>query len=269
MARQEHKHDPQTPLIKRIQKLQANARYREKAGVFVVEGLPILEVAIGQQGAIESIVFCPGLFPSRSQRAVVDAQRLRGVPCNEVSESDFRAISERNNPDGLIALCRTTWRELLQLPVRAADLFVALVGVSDPGNLGTILRTMDAVKAAGLILVGESTNPFHPRTIRASRGTIFTVPMCYCDGMDTVFGWAASNGVQTMATSARADRSFWDTQWPSPLLCIFGNEHVGLDEDVKARADLRVFIPMVGKASSLNLSVAVSVLLYERLRVTH
>ena len=266
MTEQEPIRSSHNPLIRRIRKLQTNARFRKKDGAFVAEGVAIVLTAISRQAGIETIVFCGELLTDREGQAVVADQRLRGVPCIEASESVFRTISERNNPDGLIAVCKTTWRNLSELTMSPSDVFVALVRVSDPGNLGTILRTMDAVQAAGLILVGESTHPFHPRTVRASRGTIFTVPLCYSDDMNAVFDWAIAHQVQTVATSARARCSFWDANYQSPLLCIFGNEHTGLDDDVKGRADQQVSIPVTGATSSLNLPVAAGLFLYERLR---
>ena len=126
---------------------------------------------------------------------------------------------------------------------------------------------MDSAQAAALILVRESTNPFHPRTVRASRGTVFTIPLCYAPNMETVFDWAKTHSVHTIATSAKADRSFWDATYQLPVLCIFGNENRGLDAATMKTADQLVAIPIEGTTSSLNVSVAVSLILYELRRI--
>ena len=254
------------PLVKRIRRLQRKARARQKEEAFFVEGVPITLRAIESQAPVEAILFCESFLTDDRAATTLAQRRATGVSCIAVSEDVFRGISQRNNPDGLAAICRTTWHDLDRLTAGSSSVFVAAVEVSDPGNLGTILRTMDSVGANGLILVGQCTNPFHPRTARASRGAVFTVPMCHCPEMETVFRWARAHHVHTVATSARAERSFRKVAYPLPILCIFGNEHRGLDDATIGTADQSVTIPMKGTGSSLNLSVAVGVVLYELAR---
>ena len=255
------------PLIARVRRLQENARYRQKEQAFFAEGVPIVSTAIANRASMETLMYSDELLTDAEGRVALARQQTEGVCCVAVSEKVFRAVSQRNNPDGLAAVCRTMWHDLDGLAVRPSDVFVAAESVSDPGNLGTILRTMDATGAAGLILVGHGANPFHPRTVRASRGTLFTVPMCHVLDMEAVFKWAHVHDVQSIATSAHAERSFWATTYPFPVLCIFGNENRGLDAATMKAADRLVTIPMVGTASSLNISVSVSLVLYELTRV--
>ena len=251
------------PLVKRIRRLQEKTRTRQKEQAFFVEGVPITRKAVDSHSSIETIVFCDALLTDQAGRAALAQQRALGIPCVAASEDVFRRLSQRNNPDGFGAICRTTWRELDSLPVGPLDVFVAMDCLSDPGNLGTVLRTMDSVRGAGLILTGESTNPFHPRTVRASRGTVFTVPLCHAPDVEAVFHWARSRQVHTIATSANADHSFWDVPSQLPVLYVFGNENRGLAAAAMEAADQLVTIPMRGSMSSLNVAVAVSVVLYE------
>ena len=255
------------PLVARVRRLQEKARYRQKEQAFFAEGVPIVSMAIANRASIETLIYSDELLIDAEGRVALGRQQAEGVCCVAVSEKVFRAISQRNNPDGLAAVCRTMWRDLGDLAVRPSDVFVAAESVSDPGNLGTILRTMDATGAAGLILCGQSANPFHPRTVRASRGTLFTVPMCHVADMETVFKWAHTHDVQSIATSAHGERPFWGATYPLPVLCIFGNENRGLDAATMDAADQLVTIPMAGAASSLNISVAVSLVLYELTRI--
>ena len=251
------------PLVKRIRRLQQETRARQKEKAFFAEGVPITSKAFENDAPIETVVYCDPLLTSAEGRVALAQQKARGVPCIALSESVFRKVSQRNNPDGLGVICRTNWVDLENLTPKPSDVFVATEDLSDPGNLGTILRTMDAVRAAALILVRESTQPFHPRTVRASRGTLFTVPVCHSPGMETVFDWARSHDIRTIATSANADQSFWDAAYTLPVLLVFGNENRGLDDQSVEAADHLVTVPMQGTNSSLNLSVAVSLVLYE------
>ncbi len=251
------------PVVKRLRRLQGRTRARQKEKAFFVEGVPITLKAFDSKVSVETIVFSDVLLTEQRGRMALAQQRTRGTPCIAVSERVFRDLSQRNNPDGLGAICKTTWEDLDSLAARSSDVFVATECLSDPGNLGTILRTMDSVKSAGLILVGQSTNPFHPRTVRASRGAIFTVPLVHSPDIETVFNWASAHHVHTIATSAKTTRPFWDATYKFPILCIFGNENRGLEADTIKAADQLVTIPMGGTASSLNVAVAVSLLLYE------
>lgn len=251
------------PLVKRIRKLQEKTRARQREKAFFVEGVPITLKAFETQAPIETIVFSDVLLTDRRGRIALIQQKERGISCIAVSERVFRNLSQRNNPDGLGAICQTAWHDLDNLVVSPSSVFIGVECLSDPGNLGTILRTMDSTQSAGLILVGQSTNPFHPRTVRASRGTVFTVPLFHSPDMETVLNWASSQGVHTIATSAKATHSFWNTTYQFPALCIFGNENRGLDTSTMETADQLVTIPMDGTGSSLNLAVTVSLILYE------
>ncbi len=255
------------PLVRRIKRLQENSRYRRKQAAFVVEGIGGIRSAVRYDASFETIVFCKALLKDKDGQVLLAEQRSRGCSCIAMAENVYREISQRNNPDGLAAVCKTMWWDLDAFRVGRGDVFVCLVDISDPGNLGTILRTMDAVGAAGVVLVGKSSDPFHPRTVRASKGTIFTVPMCYVDDIAAVFDWAHANGIQVVATSARAGATFREDVYRLPTICVLGNEHRGLDREVMDNADQLVTIPMEGTVSSLNVSVAASLVLYEVKRV--
>jgi TrmH family RNA methyltransferase len=169
----------------------------------------------------------------------------------------------RDNPFGLGAIIKFNLTPLEELAVESRDIFVALIGVSEPGNLGTILRTIDACGASGLILVGQTVDPFHPTAVKASMGALFSVPISLMAESKTMLEWAKSQGVQSVATSARVSQSYWNLDYQLPALLLMGSERKGLPADLISEADMAVSIPMSGQASSLNLAVATGLMLYE------
>ena len=157
-------------------------------------------------------------------------------------------------------------RGLDAFTVTPSSLFVALHEIGNPGNLGTILRTVDAVGGNGVILIGDSTDPYHPNAVKASTGTLFRFPVVHVADLDALYAWCATNSVSIVTTSAHAEHNYWGVTYPAPCCVLFGNEGRGLSADAIQHGDLAVRIPMHGSATSLNLAVSAGVLLYELLR---
>lgn len=250
------------PLIKLIKRLRQR-KYRQEEGVFFIEGLRVVLTAVEQHAVIETLVYALPLLTSEAGRQAIERLQRQGVDCVEVAPAVFESISERDNPTGLGAIVKMAWHELADLMVGERAIYVAVEDTADPGNLGTILRTMDAAGAAGLIVVGQSTDPFHPTAVKASMGTLFTVPLSRAADMESLLTWAQENGLQTVATSAKAKQVYWQAAYRFPVLLLMGSEREGLGKGVLEAADLAVTIPMHGSASSLNVAVATSLLLYE------
>lgn len=253
------------PLIKRIRAL-GQRKGREEQGACFVEGIQPVWQAVEGGAAIEALVVAPDLLTSAPARAMVAAQQAAGTPVAEVTAALYERIATRENPSGLAAIVRIARRGLASLAVTPTALFVALHEVGNPGNLGTILRTVDAVGGSGVILVGDTTDPYHPSAVRASVGTLFRLPVAHVACLDEIFSWSVENRVGVVTTSTHATHDHWDVTYPVPALMLFGNEGRGLPADIVRRGDLSVRIPMHGSAGSLNLSVAAGVLLYEALR---
>lgn len=255
------------PLIKRIRML-AQRKEREQVGACFVEGIQAVWQAVDAGAAIETLIVAPDLLTSVAAREMVARQQAAGIAVAEVSVAIYERIATRENPSGLAAIVPIpiTPCDLSSLVVTPASLFVALHEIGNPGNLGTILRTVDAVGGSGVILIGDTTDPYHPNAVKASVGTLFRLPIVRTDRIEDVLEWSRAYGVSVVTTSARATQEHWQATYPSPLLLLFGNEGRGLPPDIVARGDLSVRIPMHGGASSLNLAVAAGVLLYEALR---
>ena len=251
------------PLIRRIKRLQAQSRTRRKQNAFIVEGAVFVSRAAESDRGIETLLYCEALLTEDVGWSIVRQMQADNVHCVGVTQQVLEHVSQRNNPDGLAAIVTGGRIDVASLEAGKTDIFVCLSDISDPGNLGTILRTIDSTGASGCILVGDSTDPYHPRAVRASRGSLFSVRVAHAADMDAICTWARQHKVHTVATSARGGQSYWQASYPPPLLLILGSEHEGLTQATLDEADQLVTIPMCGTMSSLNVAVAASLLLYE------
>ena len=252
----------QNPVVKRIRKLRQK-KWRVKEEACFVEGVRPVGTAIEAGWDVEAIIWCE-LLTSEYGRQLVE-QHDNAI---QVSNEVFGAIAERENPVGLGAIVRTHVGELERTKAQSHEeiqkVFVGLVGVSDPGNLGTILRTVDAAVGSDgvVILIGDTVDPFHPAVIKASMGAVFCVDVVRSTAEDVV-AWARENEIRIVATSARGAADFREAVYGERVLLLMGSEREGLSAGMLDAADERVFVPMAGVSSSLNLAVATGVLLYE------
>jgi len=251
----------QNDKIKRIRRLQQK-KHRQAEALYFVEGIRAVLTAIERRAEIVELLLSPALLTSEKAIQTVAAVES-DVPVFEVEERLFASISSRQHPTGLGAVIRFDGLSMGDLTVGQTSLFVGLVDVGDPGNLGTILRTADAAGASAVVTVGAGVDKYHPAAVRASMGAIFAVPCPRLPDVGALFAWAAANGIRTVATSARSKVDFRQITYERPLLLIMGSEAEGLDEAVIERADYSVGIPMAGSSSSLNLAVATGLMLFQ------
>ena len=250
------------PLVKRV-RLLADRKHRRREAAFVVEGIQPVWQAVEAQAEIEVIIVAPELLRHPGATAMVAEQEAAGVRVARLSGQLFARISDREGPSGLAAIVRAAPVTLAGLAAEADSVFVALHSASNPGNIGTIIRTASAAGAAGLILIGPSADPYDPAAVKASMGALFTVPVATAGSAAEFLDWAHRGRVRVAATSARGSVTCWQADLAPPLAILLGSEGAGLPADVLAAADLRVAIPMTGTAESLNLAVAAGILLYE------
>ena len=250
------------PLVKRVRALKQRKHRREESAFFV-EGIQPVWQAVESRASVEVLIVAPDLLISEPARRLVQEQAAAGLRVAAVSPAVFESISERENPSGLAAIVRMPERSLEDLRVTPQSLFVALYQVKNPGNLGTVLRTMDATGGSGVILVGDTTDPYHPTAVRASMGALFTVPTVHADDLPVLLAWRQVHRLAVITTSARAPQSLWSVRYPLPALLLFGSEGEGLPDPIIGEGDLAVRIPMAGSLDSLNLAVAAGVMLYE------
>ncbi|MDQ3985669.1 MAG: RNA methyltransferase [Actinomycetota bacterium] len=259
---------PSNPLVKRARGLRLK-KNRDRERAFLVEGIQTVTAAVQSDAPVELILYAPELLASEQALDVVEGTREAGVEVASLSKKAFESLSERDNPTGLAAIVQTESRNVDQLVVRGDSLFAVLLDVGNPGNLGAIIRTVDAVGGAGVIVFGESTDLHHPGAVKASMGAIFSVPVCNALDFEQVASWAQQRGVTVVTTSAHAESEHWSTEYLLPAAFVFGSEIRGLPRDILNRGDVAVRIPMAGSSTSLNLAVAAGILLYEARRQVH
>ncbi len=253
--------------VKRIRALEQR-KHREEQRAFFVEGIRPVWQAVESGAQVEALIVAPRLLTSEPARQMVEAQHAAGVNVVRLTPDVFESIARREHPSGLGAIVRSSLRTLGDLAVTTGSLFVTLEETGNPGNLGAIIRTVDAVGGSGIILVGSSADPYHPSAVKASMGTLFNVPIARVENIRDVMDWCASHRIKVAAASPRAGALYWSVEYSRPIMFLFGSEGEGLTEETLALGDLSVRIPVAGSADSLNLAVSVGVLLYEVKRRT-
>jgi TrmH family RNA methyltransferase len=247
------------PLVKQARGLREK-KQRRVEGLFLAEGLRILTEAREAGVLPERIFFSDGSH--RLVQALVGAVEAAGGEAVETSEDVLHKISGKDNPQAVIGIFRQFDTALAQLDRNAAPLWIVAQALRDPGNLGTILRTGDAVGAGGLILIDDCVDPFSVEAVRASMGALFTQRIATAR-WDAFIAWLRAGPGQLVGTSLNTDRDYQDPRYAAPTFLLVGNESQGLPAAYEAECDLLVKIPMRGKADSLNAAVATAVMAYE------
>ncbi len=254
----------QNQTIKDIRKLSRRRR-RRTTGLCLVEGIhPVLRaLAPDGQTEVQVLVVCPEQLQSDIAKQAVAEAAERGTRVLNVSSDVFSSLSGRDNPIGLAAVAKPHQWTVEDIPLGENAVLTVLCGTKNPGNLGTIIRTIDATGGAGAILVGQTTDPFDPTAIRASMGTVFSVPIARLESASELLEYGRSRGIFLVTTSARAATDLAQARFRYPCAVLLGSENEGLPEELLTEGALQVRIPMRGRASSLNLAVAAGIMLHE------
>jgi len=249
---------PSNPLIKTLKSLHAK-KGRAETGLFLAEGARLAVEAADLGLWPEILVYSPAALTRDQVRKLLHDAEARRVRVIETSESVLAQISKRDNPQTVIGAYR---QRLAPLEELEGETIVALEGVRDPGNLGTILRTADSTGADGVVLLGESCDPFSVEAVRASMGSIFAVKLARAS-FEELLRYKAKRGAQMIGASLKG--AALDSALPAPAraIVLMGNEQSGLPPEMEAACDLLVRLPMRGRADSLNLAVATAVMLYD------
>jgi TrmH family RNA methyltransferase len=249
----------------RLARALRHKKARQESGLFIVEGIRPVGEAIQAGAEIDSIFYAPDLLTSAFAGELIQAQAQSGVPCYPATPEVFAALADKENPQGLIALVRQQECALSDLNPQNFPWGVALVSPQDPGNLGTILRTIDAVGASGLLLLESSADPFSPGAVRASMGTLFWLKVAEASFADFA-AWSQRHGYHVYGTSAHAALDYRQvSSYAWPRILLLGSEREGLTQEQMQICELVVRLPMRGRATSLNLGVAAGVMLYAML----
>lgn len=254
----------QNPKVKQVIHLRDRS-CREETQQFIIEGYRELLRATDAGWKVSSLYTCEKLFLGTNENTLIQRLASRGTQVFDCSESVFRKMSYRDRPDGLIAVATQRHFGLEDAPLKPNPFFIVAEAIEKPGNLGTILRSSDAVGIDGLILCDRCTDIYNPNVVRASVGTLFTVPVIEAKS-DATIAWLKKNNIAILAATPSATEEFTQVDMTSPVAIAVGTEQLGLSEQWLSQADIRVKIPMNGVADSLNVAMATTLLLYEALR---
>jgi len=226
--------------------------------------------AAAAPGRVDDL-FVTDAVAARHPDLVDDAGRA-GVGVARVTEEAAAALSDTVTPQGVAAVCRLVVGTLDEVLATNSRLVTVLVGVADPGNAGTVVRTSDAAGADAVVLAGDAVDPHNPKCVRASMGSLFHVPLAQTRDVGEVVAALRERGLTLLAADGHGEillGAAADPLLSAPTAWLFGNEAHGLDPDTAARADHRVRVPIYGRAESLNLATAAAVCLYASARAQH
>ncbi|SCB39349.1 TrmH family RNA methyltransferase [Rhizobium multihospitium] len=253
------------PIVKDIKALTVK-KSREESGAFLAEGLKLVIDALELGWTIRTLVYAKAAKGKPLVEQVAAKTVAAGGLVLEVSEKVIGSITRRDNPQMVVGVFEQRWRPLRDVRPKAGETWVALDRVRDPGNLGTIIRTADAAGASGVILVGETTDPFSLETVRATMGSVFAVPVVKATP-EEFLAWKKTAGVAVVATHLAGAVDYRTIDYKKkPVVILMGNEQSGLPDALAKEADALARIPQAGRADSLNLAVATAVMLFEARR---
>lgn len=250
--------------IKEVVKLRQRF-HRDEHALLIVEGYREVKRALDNQIPILKLFYCPELYQGENEPALVAGCAEKGAQLIECTPPVFRKIAYRDRPEGLLALCPQIRRTLADLRLPPRPFIVVAEHIEKPGNLGTMLRTADAAGADALIVCDRCTDINNPNVVRASIGTLFTVPLAEASTPETI-AWLRRQGIRSVAASPHASKLYTALDMTGPIAIIVGAEQFGLSPEWMAAADEQVRIPMHGQADSLNVAAAATILLYEVVR---
>lgn len=254
----------QNPKVKRAFALR-DRRERDREGVTILEGYRELTRAHAAGIPIRETFYCREMFVGKNNDALLDTLRDAGSAIYECSANVLRKIAYRERPEGLIAIAEMKRKGLDEIPAKPDGLYLVAETIEKPGNLGSILRSADAVGATAVIVCNKQTDIFNPNVIRASTGAIFSMPLAETTSEEAL-AWLRKLGIKTLAATPHTHLYHTDVDMKQGVAIVVGAEQYGLSDYWMNSADLQVLIPMLGKMDSLNVATAATILLYEAAR---
>ena len=247
--------------VKRLRSLR-DKKARRAEGLFLAEGLRILTEARDSGRLPEIVAFSAEGARHPLAAEIIAATEAAGGEAIETTADIRTKMTGKDNPPMLLGAYRQPETALSAIERGSADLWIVAQALRDPGNLGTILRTGDAVGAGGLILVDDCADPFSVEAVRASMGALFTQAIAAARWPEFV-AWLRSGEGQLVGTSLKASRDYLEAEYRRPCFLLIGNEQQGLPSEYEAECNLLVKIPMAGRADSLNAAMAAAVMAFQ------
>jgi TrmH family RNA methyltransferase len=258
----------QNPKIKQAVKLKERSE-RDETGLFLIEGFRELTRACEGGVHFETLFISPDFFLGENEPDLIARIKQGGCKVFTCAPHVFEKLSYRDRPDGLVAVAHQMKHTLKDLIVREASkknpFLLVAEAIEKPGNLGSMLRSADGVGADGVVVCDRCTDIYNPNVVRASVGTLFTLPVVEAQGNETLL-WLREKKIKIVAATPHAKQEYTDVDLTGPVAIAVGTEQLGLSDPWLSACDVQVRIPMMGKADSLNVTTAATLLLYEVLR---
>lgn len=252
------------PLIKEIKSLYKR-KDRWSNRLFIIEGIKIIEESIENNIDLKYIVYTDKLLSTEEGKTFFEKIKYyRGLVC--VTESLFKEISDTENPQGVIGICSFEKRDIEEVYNMKNPSLLYLDEVQDPGNMGTIIRSCDAFNLDGIILGKGSVDPYNPKVVRATMGSIFRVPLYICEDSISTLLKLRENNINLLATSLEGSLPIYQIDYKEGFVLIIGNESKGVNNNILSLSNKLIKIPMPGGAESLNAGVAASIIMYEAMK---
>lgn len=248
-------------LIKHIKKL-SDKKYRDLNNEYVIEGIKLVGEAIAQNVKIKQIVICEDCEKAENISKEL-MYEIAKYECVYVTNKVFKHISEVQAPQGILAIVEKDNQDL-KINYKE-DIIVALDDVQDPGNLGTILRTVDSIGLTQILVSKGTADAYNPKVVRSTMGAIFRIKIIECENLIKTLNQVKKHQFKVVASSLQTENSVYDINYNKKVIVI-GNEANGVEPDIQEMADEKIKIPMLGKTESLNASVATGIILYEYVR---
>jgi TrmH family RNA methyltransferase len=249
------------PTIKRLRRLSGRRSARSAESAFVIDGPTLLRDALDADVPLDEVV-----AEARCSADLLARAAQAGATVRSVDDGVLARVTDTVTPQPVAAIAQFTDVSPATAAAAAGPLALVLVGVRDPGNAGTLLRSAEAAGAGAVLFCDGSVDPYGPKCVRASAGSVFRVAVTRSGEAGEAVARLASAGLGTLATVARAARSYDQVDLADPVALVLGNEAHGLPGDVAARVERAVSIPMVGRTESLNVGMAGTILCFESLR---
>lgn len=251
-------------IIKRMKQLDSR-KYRERLGLFVLEGPSVIEESVRENIHLEFVLFSDSFAQNPDYERIMKGLSERRVPVYSMEDRLFASVSGTESPQGILAAAeKPKWDEAI-LGKDGAN-FIVLDRVADPGNIGTIIRTSEAAGFEGIVVIKGSADPYSGKVSRAAAGALMRMPIFYADSGLAMVEMMKKNGKKTVCTDPRSKQNYYDIDISCDIAIIIGNEASGVSEEIFENADITAGIPMEGKTESLNAAVASCILMYESLR---
>lgn len=251
----------QNPLVKAASELKQK-KCRQQQGLFLAEGLRTVEEAVASK-SVESIFYTA--IEDERKRAVLEQAAAENVRLVCVADNVMKKIADTETPQGIIAVCKIQ-QPALEDVLASGKLLLVLDRVGDPGNIGTMLRTGDAAGIGGLVLLKGCADIYAPKTVRASMGSLFHVPVLSGIDEGSFIQSAKRAGYELLVTSLEGANNLYKADLSGRIAFVMGNEANGVSSTLLENAHKRVFIPMAGRAESLNVAMAAGIVMFEALR---